>query len=350
MASSDLTNWSPLIYLPGPGISIVKHGTVIRDDAFHLPPTGLTATPGDSTVNLRWNSFHGASSYNVKRSLARSGPYTSIGNVTGTRFKDPNVTNGVMYYYFLSMNNGGTESPDSALVSAVPVSSTLSLVHRYSFGEASGTNVADSVGGSAWNGTLPKGGTFSGGQLALSASHSQYVQLPAGILSNDTAVTIEAWVTFPSPLPNNCFFFGFGNTSGGSGNRYIFCQPKQGRIAITPSNYSSEQNVVPNPSGNWSLMTNLHVTAVFNPPQGYLALYTNGVLAALNSEVTVPLSSVNNVFSYIGRSLYNDPYIDVKLNEFRIYNGALQESDITASDALGPNQLPPASTRTRRRE
>ena len=37
MASSDLTNWSSLIYLPGPG-NIIKHGTVIRDDAFNLPP------------------------------------------------------------------------------------------------------------------------------------------------------------------------------------------------------------------------------------------------------------------------------------------------------------------------
>src|SRR5690242_9363368 len=39
MTSSDLTNWSPLIYLPGPG-NIIKHGTVIRDDAFNLPPVG----------------------------------------------------------------------------------------------------------------------------------------------------------------------------------------------------------------------------------------------------------------------------------------------------------------------
>jgi len=36
MTSSDLTNWSSPMYLPG--MSIVKHGTVIRDDAFNLPP------------------------------------------------------------------------------------------------------------------------------------------------------------------------------------------------------------------------------------------------------------------------------------------------------------------------
>ena len=95
---------------------------------------------------------------------------------------------------------------------------------------------------------------------------------------------------FPGTLPANCFLFGFGNTSGNSGNNYIFCQPEHGRIAITPSDYSGEQNTSPNPSGDWSGLTNLHVTAVFNPPAGSLALYTNGVLAAVNNSVTVPMS------------------------------------------------------------
>ncbi len=40
MTSLDLTNWSSPFYLPGPG-TILKHGTVIRDDAFNLPPVGL---------------------------------------------------------------------------------------------------------------------------------------------------------------------------------------------------------------------------------------------------------------------------------------------------------------------
>ena len=94
MTSQDLTNWSPLIYLPGPGISIVKHGTVIRDDAFNLPPSGLTATPGNSRVSLQWNSFNGATSYNLKRSRTNGGPFTLITNhVAGTRFTDSNVTN-----------------------------------------------------------------------------------------------------------------------------------------------------------------------------------------------------------------------------------------------------------------
>ena len=84
----------------------------------------------------------------------------------------------------------------------------------------------------------------------------------------------------------------------------------------------------------------MHVTAVFDPPAGYLALYTNGVLAAQNTAVTVPLSSVNDLYSYIGRSLYSaDSYFDASVDEFRIYNGVLHADEIAAAQVLGPDQL-----------
>jgi hypothetical protein len=184
---------------------------------------------------------------------------------------------------------------------------------------------------------LPSGGTYANGQLSLAAASKQYLQLPAGILSNYAAVTIETWATFPDQLPVNCFFFGFGNTNGSVGVNYIFCAPRAGRIAITSSG-STEQNAYGN--FDFSFHTNFHVTAVFNPPAGYIALYTNGILAAINNSVTASFSSVSNLYSWIGRSLYNaDPYPDFSLDEFRIYSGALQTSEIAAAQALGPNQL-----------
>jgi hypothetical protein len=338
MTSPDLTNWSQLKYLPGLGNT--KHGTVIRDDAFHLPPGGFTATPGDGKVALKWNAFPGATSYKIKRASASGGPYAPVATVTGTSFTDSKLTNGTTYYYVVSMTSGGVESPDSAPVSAAPFVNVVTLAHRYSFSETSGTTVADSVGGPAWNGTLPNGGTFKGGQLEVRASGSQYVKLPAGILGSSAAVTIEAWVTFPSTLPNNCWFFGFGNISGTSGSGYIMCQPRNGRIAIASGNYSGEQGTPPNPSANWSNKTNLHVTAVFNPSRSQLALYVNGELKAQNTSVTTPLSAIKDLFSYVGRSFYSgDPYLDFNLDEFRIYNGAFTADDIATTQSLGPDRL-----------
>jgi hypothetical protein len=154
-------------------------------------------------------------------------------------------------------------------------------------------------------------------------------------------VTIEVWATFPNQLPVNCFFYGFGNTdSGGAGEDYILCAPQGARIAITASDpgYIGEQNA--EWANDFSFQTNFHLVAVYNPPAGFLALYTNGVLAAINTAVTVPLSSVSPLLNYLGRSLYDaDPHPDIILDEFRIYSGALDAAEIAATQALGPDQL-----------
>jgi alpha-L-arabinofuranosidase len=208
------------------------------------------------------------------------------------------------------------------------------LAHRYSFSETAGTNVADSIGGAAWSGTLPRGGSFSGGQLTLASNSQQYVNLPAGILSNYSMVTIEAWAAF-GPLPSACFLYGFGRASGSYGYNYIFCQPRSGRIAITATNWTGEQAT--SSVGDWSGQA-MHIVSVFNPPAGYVALYTNGVLAAKNSAVTTRFSSVSNLVSYLGRSLYSgDSYYTVALDEFRIYSGALSAEEIAGTYALGPD-------------
>jgi alpha-L-arabinofuranosidase len=307
--------------------------------------TGFTVSPG--TMPFYLNSTHQIAAY-LNFTLANN--VSVIGDPNLTLSSDnTNVftvsSSGVLYaagagtanltgiYDYIS-GNTSTFYTNSAAITVSPGPPPV-LVHRYSFT----SDASDSVGGPAWNGTQPNGGVFASGQLALSSNSQQYVQLPAGILSNYTAVTIETWATFPDQLPVNCFFYGFGNTDGGgSGMDYIFCAPQGGRIAITDGNYSSEQNAYGN--FDFSYHTNLHVVAVYNPPGGDLAFYTNGVLAAINNAVTVPMSSVSSVLNYIGRSLYNnDPYPDLSLDEFRIYNGVLSPNEIAATQIMGPNQL-----------
>lgn len=309
--------------------------------------TGFVVNPGPMPL-YQYNTYSVAAYLN----------FTLAGNVTV--IGDPNLTlssdnpgvftvdsSGVIHatgigtanltgvYDYIS-GNTGTFYTNSAAVTVSPALPAV-LAHRYSFT----SDASDSVGGSAWNGTLPNGGTFAGGQVSLASASSQYIKLPAGILSNYSAVTIETWVTFPDQLPANCFFYGFGNTDGsGAGENYIFCAPQAGRIAITAADpgYTGEQNA--SGAGDLSFHTNLHVTAVYNPPAGYVALYTNGVLAAMNNSVTVSMSSVASVLNYIGRSLYSaDPYPDMSVDEFRIYNGALQSNEIAATQMLGPGQL-----------
>ena len=69
-------------------------------------PVGLTATPGDSVISLKWNAASGATAYNLKRSLVNGGPYTLLaGGLTATNYTDSVVTNGTTYYYVVSAYN-----------------------------------------------------------------------------------------------------------------------------------------------------------------------------------------------------------------------------------------------------
>jgi beta-glucanase (GH16 family) len=84
-------------------------------------PAGLAASASDAQVILNWNAQTGTS-YNVKRALASSGPFTPVfSGLTSTNCTDSGVTNGTMYFYVVSAVILGCESTNSAFVSATPV-------------------------------------------------------------------------------------------------------------------------------------------------------------------------------------------------------------------------------------
>jgi subtilisin family serine protease len=89
--------------------------------AVPLPPTGLTASPGDGQVTLNWSPSTGATSYKVKRSLTSGGPYTTIASGIGaTNYLDSGLTNGLTYFYVVSAVNSAGESANSAEAFATP--------------------------------------------------------------------------------------------------------------------------------------------------------------------------------------------------------------------------------------
>jgi len=88
-------------------------------------------------------------------------------------------------------------------------------------------------------------------------------------------------------------------------------------------------------SSSLGVSTNLHLTCVFDCPNGVISVYTNAVLASAFNGITDPLSSVGDEFAYVGHSLYTaDSYLTWTVDELRIYNGALQAADVAATDAL----------------
>jgi hypothetical protein len=258
---------------------------------------------------------------------------------------------------------GAFNSTNSVTITVGPAGGTL--IHRYSFT----TDASDSVGGA--NGVLNGDATVSGGQLVLSGNQGSSVILPSGILSGIDEVTIEAWATFPTNINVNAYLcaFGYSDTvpldpNQGSGGNYISFNPHTGGGTASavfgqgiPGNLGERNAVL---GGQvFDNMTNLQIAIVYHPKAGYEAFYTNGVQCArismynnlidpvgyicpafTNSSIlsyTVGLDTTN----FIGQSLYTaDPGLRANIDEFRIYNGALSQSEIQADFAAGPNALP----------
>ena len=83
-------------------------------------PTNLVAAPGDGRVDLLWNVSVGATSYRVKRSLTKAGPFVQIAEIPGTSYTDFAVVNGTKYFYVVSAVNSAGESPNSTKAKAIP--------------------------------------------------------------------------------------------------------------------------------------------------------------------------------------------------------------------------------------
>ncbi|HEY1787868.1 MAG TPA: alpha-L-arabinofuranosidase C-terminal domain-containing protein, partial [Verrucomicrobiae bacterium] len=292
-----------------------------------VPSTVLGQQSG-GWVNLTANSNHAIVWSSSDTNVAVVDPY---GNVTGVGLGTATI---VASYPALGLSS-------SQAVQVIYISATLT--HRYSMSNVSGTNAIDSVGGPTWNGTLPNGGTLNNGVLTFLAATQQYLNLPGGIVSNYPATTIDMWVPEISGSggsPPFVYLFAFGDTDGsGDGYDYIFFNPNIARATISAADpgFNAEQGGNAPSLGN---ITNLHLTCVFDCPIGTILVYTNGALSATFTGVTDPLTTIGNQFAYVGRSLYTaDAYLNWSLQELRIYNGALSPSEISASDALGPNEL-----------
>jgi hypothetical protein len=252
---------------------------------------------------------------------------------TNTSFTPPALSGNTTWFWRVD-EIAGVSTNTGPIWSFRTVSGPL-LAHRYSFSETNGTTIADSVGGPVWNGALPNGGTFSSGSVVLSSGSQQYASLPAGIVGTLSDFTIEAWVNLTT-TNNWARLFDFGNSTTVN----MFLTPRNGtdgrlRYAITTGGNGAEQRI----SGPSGLTPGLwyHVAVTLSSTTGIL--YVNGAPVATNSAMTLnPTALGSTANNYIGKSQYPDPYLNGRIDDFRIYTVALSKEELAATYALGPNQ------------
>jgi fibronectin type 3 domain-containing protein len=162
-------------------------------------PTGLTATPGNTTVTLNWSAVSGAATYSVLRSSTSGSGYATVAIALGNNtYTDTGLTNGSTYYYVVSATNAGGASPNSAEVSAVPAQSLAQWTAAY-FPGVSDPNVigpaADPDGDGLSNlveyllGTNPAVPDSAGAAMSSAADGSGNLVLTFRVSKNLTGVT-----------------------------------------------------------------------------------------------------------------------------------------------------------------
>ncbi|MEV1069583.1 LamG domain-containing protein [Streptomyces sp. NPDC050263] len=218
------------------------------------------------------------------------------------------------------------------LTTAAPAQAeiTSGLLLRYKLDETSGT-VAHDSSGNGRDGTVNGATGWAGEGMAFNGSDT-YLKVPNNIMAGLNSITVDFDVWIDPTMGKPYFLYGFGNTSGGNGNGYLFSTGNQFRTGITTTNYSAEQNTRPSTSyqlarGMWK-----HVTYTQTGNTGIL--YENGVEKARNTNVTITPGSIGGgttTADYIGRSLYtNDLYFKGRMRDFRVYNRALSTSEVNA--------------------
>jgi hypothetical protein len=312
------------------GFDQLGYGTLTHTRAPAPPaatPSGLSAHISDAQVVLSWWGCAGATSYSVKRAALADGPYTTISTgITDTlTYTDTGTADGTWYYAVTAMTSSG-ESANSNIASIV---SGICLHTRLAFDETSGLGAAD-ASGNGHAGTLAGGATWAAGKknnaVALDGS-SGYVTLPDDIMADVGDFTISAWVYWNAARTwDRVFDFGTGT------NRYMMLTARGAngfaRFAMTVSGRDGEvfvDSTAALPRSQW-----FHVAVTL--AGRVCKLYVNGSVVGSNNDMFfAPFRLQGTNRNWIGRAQNSTyPYFNGRIDDFRIYRGALGADDLVA--------------------
>jgi hypothetical protein len=206
-----------------------------------------------------------------------------------------------------------------------------------------GTQVSDRRGGPP--GEIRGGAALDdSGELTLDGE-DDYVDLPNGILSGLSEVTVVVWIRYLGGAAyTRIFDFGVGRDGEDPapglatvGRTYLAATPMTGFVprylAALVTNEGSAGQIAA--VTDYRLDDGLHMVAVA-VSTSTLELFVDGAVIAREPN-SVELSSIEDVTNWLGRSQYDqDPHLDAIYAGVQIFDRALAECAIGALHAGGP--------------
>jgi glucose/arabinose dehydrogenase len=228
------------------------------------------------------------------------------------------------------------------------VDDTFGLLHRWTFSETSGTNIADSVATARGLVIQQAAADFSwsAGRLTLAGGtrgSADYVSFPSRRLDGLTSMTLEFWAQ-PNSAQNwgRVFDIGDGVTPA---NSFL--------LSFTRGTDINLQRLEFKPSGtvDSSLPTTLgaqyQYVVTWDAAAGQCSWYRNGAFVTSFPTGSQTLANVTNTVFWLARSHYTaDATAGASYDDVRVYNRALLADEIAFRYQQGPNSIaiPPAFT------
>jgi hypothetical protein len=282
------------------------------------PPTNLVATPQAKSVKLEWTASTSSdvAGYTIIRADSLGGIFNTIArNVKSSSFIDNSVTISSQYFYkVFAVDSSLNKSSYSNEVSVTTINKKDIVMYLKFDGNTLDNSI--NLNHSATYGTITYVDSKDEkiGAILLNGTDA-FIQLPYTI-ANLKEISITTWVYWNGGATwQRIFDFGNGE------NEYMYLTPKL-RFAIKNQNSEQRLDASTLPVGEW-----VHVAVTLNDSKAQL--YLNGKIVSQSTSITIRPIDFKPVLNYIGRGQISVPYFNGLLDDFRIYNYALDSAEIT---------------------
>jgi len=210
-------------------------------------------------------------------------------------------------------------------------------VHSYTFEDGTGN---DNIGDA--DGVLVGDAAIVNGSLVVDGD-GDWMEMPGDVIAINTysEMTLELWCTQSVDNPFSMTASFGGTWDNGFGKDYIFIatgrgdQMNRGAIANTPDDVNPWEDEVGVSSPE--LNDGIEHQYVLTITTEELAYYVDGVLIGTAPTGDTTIAGVSNDFVYLGKGIYSvDGTMNCSINEFNIYDVALDADQVAANYAVGP--------------
>jgi hypothetical protein len=265
--------------------------------------------------------------------------------------------------------DGADATPLTFTVNAAPANTAPVISNRYPF-EGNANDVEGGANGSLISIDANPGGVWENGGITLAGNG--YIDLPNFLFGdfwyqapdpqNLTSVTLEVFGS-RNAAGNFARILDFGETNfEGSpenppvgetynGRTYAYLTPSGNGNLTFAMNADVSVNQVQtigriDSQPNIAVGDSFHIVVVIDFTNGLVRMYRNGQFAGistLNNSETLRANlvngvGINDVNMWLGRSQFSgDAYFNGAITEFRMYRGAMQESQVALNFACGPD-------------